>query len=153
MKKIIKSILVLSIFTFIATSCSDENEVVVFKAPVISNLEVGAGEHEEGDKGKHDHEEGVGHIGEDLHIEADIVAEGKIASITVEIHNEKTGKDVVEKTFTGEFVGLKNTKFHKHVDIPATTVEGDYHFHLKVVDQQGQSTEKEMDIKLEKEDE
>lgn len=145
MKNLIKSVLVLSIFTFVLASCS-EDEPVVYAKPVISNLVVGGTHNTDGTV------TGAGTVtaGQDLHIEAEIVADGKIAYIEIEVHNEAAGTEVVTMKYTEGFVRLKNSEFHKHVDIPAATAAGQYHFHIKVVDQQGQSTEKEAELTINK---
>jgi hypothetical protein len=102
----------------------------------------------------------TGFAGGELHIEADIVAEGKIDKITIEIHpkgeHEKSlsmtlgdGEWEVDTTYT-EFSGLKNTTFHKHIDIPEYADTGHYHFHFIVTDMEGQQTtiEEELEIQL-----
>ena len=121
------------------TSCDkdeDKEEQTVLAAPTISNLEVGIDDSHEA------------HIGHDLHLEADIVAEGKIDVIEVELHAED-GDDEVHVVYT-EFAGLKNTTFHEHVELSDTTMaEGDYHMHFIVKDQQGKTTEVDADVHLE----
>ena len=122
------------------TSCEkDDEEETVMSAPTISNLEVGHENNKEA------------HIGHDLHVEADIVAEGKIDVIEVELHAEDGGTDEIHVVFT-EFAGLKNTNFHEHVEIPDTVAAGEYHFHLMVKDQQGKSTEVDADVMIEEGD-
>jgi hypothetical protein len=80
-------------------------------------------------------------LGSDLHIEAEVVAEGKIQTIQIEIHAEggDKGSWIFDSVYT-EFAGLKNTTFHKHVDLPLDTDPGHYHFHFIVTDQEGQQT-------------
>lgn len=136
MKNLIKSVLILSIFTFVLTSCSED--APVYAKPVIKSLVVGGVHNADGTVTG----QGTVTAGQDLHIEAEIAAEGKIEYIMVEVHDETAGTEVVEMKYTDD-KGLKNTEFHKHIDIPATTAAGEYHFHIKVVDQQGQSIEKE----------
>ncbi len=113
------------------SSCQKDPE-----APVITGLEVGIGNSL------------VGRIGSDLHIDAEIVAEGKIDKIKVEIHPESGSGEDIEVEFTDD-AGKKNTDFHEHIDIPASTTPGDYHFHLKVYDKQGNMSSAEADITLE----
>jgi hypothetical protein len=117
----------------VITSCNKDE---TFLKPVISNTEIGVGNSL------------VGYIGNDLHMQAEIVAEGKIDKISVEIHKEDGTGDHIEAEYT-DYSGQKNATFHKHIDIPATTVAGDYHFHLTVTDQEGQSTTFETDITIE----
>lgn len=99
------------------------------------------------------------YAGSDLHIEAEIVAEGTIESVTIEIHpeGEHEEKSVsiamhedeweVDTTFT-EFSGLKNTTFHKHFDIPEYADTGHYHFHFVVTDMEGQQTTLEEELEI-----
>lgn len=100
----------------------------------------------------------VGYIGKDLHVEAEIVAQGKIEKITIEIHPEgeehhseaeEHDDDELKVVYT-EFKGLKNATFHKHVDIPESLEPGDYHFHFEVVDMEGNQTLVEEELKIEK---
>lgn len=95
----------------------------------------------------------VAYVGTDLHVEAEIVAQGKIDKVTIEIHPEGEHADAhdeeIEMVYT-EFKGLKNATFHKHIDIPANTEVGDYHFHLEVVDMEGQQTVAEAELKVKK---
>ena len=121
------------------TSC--EKDEVAAK-PVIDLTELGY----ENDK--------IGYLGSDLHIEADIVAEGTIDNIAIVIHpegeHEPGGHDnewEVDMTFT-KFSGLKNTTFHEHVDIPVTAEAGDYHFHFIVTDMEGQQTSVEEELEV-----
>lgn len=89
--------------------------------------------------------------GNNLHLEAEIVAEGLIAEITVEIHQEEGGDFEIKETFgaDSEYSGLKNTKFHEHIDIPADAPAGEYHLHLTVKDREGQTTTKESKLFIE----
>ena len=115
------------------TSCEKDDEV---PKPVINIWELGLGDSH------------VAWIGADLHIEAEIEAEGRIDVITVEIHQEEGSSDEIEATFD-EYAGLKNTTFHKHVDIPAETTAGTYHVHITVTDQEGNQTTVEDEIEIE----
>ena len=104
----------------------------------------------------------IAYVGADLHMEAEIVAEGIIDKIHVEIHPEgdhdkkgvrsvlHEGEWEVDTTYT-EFSGLKNTTFHEHIDIPMDAEPGDYHFHFEVTDMEGYQTvyeEEELEIKI-----
>ncbi len=107
----------------------------------------------------------IGYAGSDLHIEAEIIAEGKIDKVTIEIHPEgehegeyehkrehkHEGEWEVDTTFTG-FSGLKNTTFHKHIDIPVHTEAGHYHFHFIVTDMEGQQTTAEEELEIQQPD-
>lgn len=105
-------------------------------APKITLTEVG---HENSGKAEQ---------GDDLHLEADIVAEGLIKSIHVEIHREN-GSYEIEKSYTeGKYVGVKNTEFHEHINIPADAPLGEYHLHLTVTDNEGQTATAEAHVEV-----
>lgn len=137
---------ILAIFTMaliVFVSCSDDDD---FPSPIISDMEIG-----------HDNSK-VGYRGQDLHIDAEIVAEGRIDRIVLEIHYEgehqnlKSGQDEVHEwefahTWT-EFSGQKNATFHKDIDIPSDAELGYYHFHFKVIDMQGKVTDFETEFEV-----
>ncbi len=127
------------------TSCNKDDEPA---KPQINNLELGS------------QDSRLAILGSDLHVEAEIIAEGKISTVQVLIHTESEGEDEksamvtldegnweFDSTYT-EFSGLKNTTFHKHIDIPVTADTGVYHFHLIVTDMEGYQTmiEEELEI-------
>ena len=86
--------------------------------------------------------------GDDMHLEADILAEGLIKRIDVEIHQED-GSFEIEKSYTeGKYVGVKNVEFHEHIDIPADAPLGEYHLHFTVTDQKGQTTVAETHVEV-----
>lgn len=123
-------------------SCEKDNAA----RPVITILELG-----EGDTHGNDH---TAKIGGELHIEADIVAEGKIDKIQVRIHPEGEHDAAVtvqewelDTTYT-KFSGLKNTIFHEHLDIANTAIAGDYHFDFTVTDQEGNQSSAEAELKI-----
>lgn len=98
------------------------------------------------------------YAGSDLHIEAEIVAEGKIDKVTIEIHPEgehakgtsatlREGIWEVDTTYT-KFSGLKNTTFHEHIDIPVCAEPGHYHFHFTVTDMEGNQTTVEEELEI-----
>lgn len=104
----------------------------------------------------------IGYAGTDLHIEADIVAEGTIDKVSIEIHpegeHEKSTSEIldegeweVDTTYT-KFSGLKNTTFHEHLDIPVYADTGHYHFHITVTDMDGQQTTVEEEIEIQQPD-
>lgn len=131
------------------TSCEENDEKV--PKPEINLTELGY----ENSK--------TGYLGSDLHIEAEVVAEGKMEEVTIEIHpkgqhEEKNalaalheGEWEVDTTFT-QFSGLKNTTFHKHIDIPVHADTGHYHFHFIVTDREGQQTTFEEELKIQQPD-
>jgi len=128
------ALFLLVVATPLFTSCEDDEDN--FEKPVISELELGLDDSH------------LAYIGGDLHIEAEIVAEAKISTITVEIHQEEGSSDEIEVVYD-EFEGLKNTTFHKHVDIPETMIAGEYHCHIIVTDMEGNQTTVEDEIDLE----
>lgn len=97
-------------------------------------------------------------IGTDLHLEAEILAEGKIQHIILEIHPEGTHEDhlsvtsgttwEVDTIYTGKYSGVKNTSFHEHLDIPATADTGSYHVHFIVTDMEGNQVSLEQELQL-----
>jgi hypothetical protein len=138
MKTTIKTMAVIFAATSMVFFNSCKKEETPAK-PVINILELG-----EGDGHGNDH---TAVIGGDLHIEAEIVAEGTIHTVQMEIHPEGNATWEFEITYT-EFSGLKNATLHKHIDIPLTAEPGDYHFHLIVTDMNGNQTRAESEIQL-----
>jgi hypothetical protein len=120
------------------SSCKDDEETAVTPetaAPTISEVEIGEGNSMECEPGG------------DLHMDAEIVAEGKIDKITVDLHPESGEGDDIEAEYT-EYSGLLNADFHQDLEIPSTTEHGDYHFHMTVTDQAGKSTSIEADVHI-----
>jgi len=117
------------------TSCENDNDTS--QKPTIGEIELGIGNSH------------TAYIGADLHIETEIVAEGLINTIVVEIHAEDGSDHEIEAIYDYSDQILKNTTFHKHVDIPAEFPTGEYHFHLTVTDKEGHSTSVEEDLELE----
>ena len=76
MKNILKTLPLLFILASASLLTSCEDDVSIAK-PVIDLLELGLNDSH------------MAYIGGDLHIEAEIVAEGKISTIEVEIHQEE----------------------------------------------------------------
>ena len=123
------------------TSCGDDDDDDLPAKPVITLTEVGH------DNSKH------AHPGHDLHLEAYVVAEGLIKSINIEIHQENGGTMKIEKAYTdGKYIGVRNTEFHEHIDIPENAPLGEYHLHFVVTDNSGQQTVAESDIELVEDD-
>ncbi len=133
--KHIKFVFALLLFAATITACKKDKEIAP-NAPEISGFELGTSNSK------------TANPGSDLHIEAQIVAQGTIASVELEIHPESGTGWNVKTTFTEGFTGLKNAEFHKHIDVPADAALGDYHFHLKVKDQNGQETAIESELKV-----
>ena len=131
------------------TSCDKEEEIA---KPEITSIEYGSS-HENSD----DH---IAILGDDMHIEAAIYAEGKVDYITVEIHPEGEEEEEEEEhegwefdsTYTEGFNGVKNPTFHKHIEISASADTGEYHFHFIVVDMEGNQVIYEGDIEIQQPD-
>lgn len=139
MKKYISKIALFTVFaSAVLTSCSDDDNNVAAPAQLdVTLTEVGHG-------GTPPH----AHAGEDLHLEAEILAKAKIASVSVEIHSE-TDASAPEITATyADYNGLINATFHKHVDIPATQPAGIYHLHLTVTDLDGNTKTAESELEI-----
>ncbi len=122
-------------------SCDKKEEVA---KPVITIQELG-----KGDSHGNDH---IAIIGSDLHIEVDVVAEGKIDKIQVRIHpegeNHEEGEHEeweIDTTYT-KFSGMKNTTFHEHLDIAYEAEAGEYHFDFVVTDMEGNQSSAEADL-------
>ena len=122
------AVLLLSLCMFTFSACDDNEEDKNVGKPVVALNEVG----EENSK--------TAIAGSDLHLEGEITAENRIKRIDIEIHQEEGGEFRVEKSFTeGKYIGVKNTTFHEHIDIPAEAPAGAYHLHFTVTDQLGQT--------------
>lgn len=133
MKNIILTIAAVAALAFLSVSCKKDNTPA---KPIVTFTEVGH------DNSKH------AMRGDDMHLEAEIVAEGLIKRIDVEIHKENGGFEI-EKSFTeGKYIGVKNTEFHEHIDIPADAPLGEYHLHFTVTDQAGQTVTAEEHIEV-----
>ncbi|MBK9291883.1 MAG: DUF4625 domain-containing protein [Bacteroidetes bacterium] len=141
MNKIISKgivVIILALFTF--TACNKDDQ-----KPSIKNLEIGY--------------DNSGQVvaGEELHLEAEILAPEKIERVELEIHKEGGHKSLrlvfgagewhLEKVYD-KFKGLKDTDFHEHVDVPADAPAGDYHLHLSVIDQKGNKAEAEGELRV-----
>ena len=121
------------VLAFVSVSCKKDAPVA---KPQITLTEVG---HENSLKAMR---------GDDMHLEADILAEGLISRIDVEIHQEG-GSFEIEKTYTdGKYIGVKNVEFHEHIDIPADAPLGEYHLHFTVADREGQTSQVEAHIQV-----
>jgi hypothetical protein len=114
--------------------------------PVITILELGEGDSHGNDR--------TAKIGGDLHMEIEVVAEGRIDKIQVRIHPEGEHHDEgehggweVDTTYT-KFSGLKNTIFHEHVEIDAAAEPGEYHFDFIVTDMEGNQSSAEADLQI-----
>ena len=140
MKKNIFMSLMMALITMVTlsfTSCDNDDDDVLPAKPSITLTEVGH------DNGKH------AHPGHDLHLEADLLAEGLIQRIDIEIHQEGGANKIVEQSYTtGKYIDVRNAEFHEHIDIPADAPLGEYHLHFTVTDKHGQQTTVEDHIEL-----
>lgn len=137
-KLFLGAMLLLSANVLFFSSCEDDNDKPL--APTVKITELGSGHDNPNDK--------IAYVGSDAHIEAEITAEGLIESITVEVHQED-GDYEFEKVYTdSKYVGVKNATFHEHLDIPSDAPEGEYHLHLVVRDQEGQTATAESELTI-----
>lgn len=136
----LKHAFLLSLVGLVLFSCQDDDDIE-FDAPTISNFEFGEG-------GTHS-TEGSAYRGSDLHMEALILAEATVASITVSIHGHdlEVGEGETEWDFSQSYTDdkylVKNPTFHEHIDIPASAPAGEYHVVLEVTDSEGKTSEVE----------
>lgn len=141
MKKSIFSaaMLLLSIFTTMCfTACGSDDDNSIVAKPVISDIEVGS-DHDDSNNRK-------AVRGHDMHLEAAILAEGLTKRIDIEMHQEEGATYEIEKSYTtGKYIGVRNTMFHEHIDIPEDAPLGAYHLHFTVTDQLGQQTTVEVE--------
>ncbi len=125
------------------TSCKKDDET---KKPEITIHELG-----EGDSHGNDH---TAIIGGELHMDIDIIAEGKINIVQVRIHPEgehhKTNVNQeweLDTTYT-KYAGLKNTTFHEHAKIDSLAEAGEYHFDFIVTDMEGNQSSVEAELQI-----
>jgi hypothetical protein len=97
--------------------------------------------------------------GSELHIDAEIVAPNGIDIIVIDIHfeddhlksttiAENEHEEWVVNISYDKFRGLKNTKVHEDMHVPANAEPGRYHFSLKVIDMEGYTAEVEEYIEV-----
>ena len=132
MKKIVflAATVLFCIFSLVLSSCdsNDDPQPSVAK-PVAALAEVGEENSKEATAGK------------DLHLEGDLEAEGLIARIDVTIATADGKTTIVQQSYTdGKYIGVRNTTFHEHLDIPANAAAGAYKVTLVVTDKLGQSS-------------
>ena len=132
MKKIIfiAASVLFCVFSLVLSSCSDDDDAKQSVAkPVVALAEVG----------KENSKEAI--AGKDLHLEGDLVADGLIARIDVTIATKDGNKTIVKQSYTeGKYIGVRNTTFHEHLDIPTDAAPGAYTVTFVVTDKLGQST-------------
>lgn len=122
----------------IVSSCSEDDEPAP-PAPTVSELEIGSGNN------------GIGVIGRDFHLNAEVEAGDKIEYVQIKIVQRADQEYAAEWSFElswEEFKGAKNATVHKHFDIPEDAVEGFYDFILIVNDENGSSYEETFDFEI-----
>lgn len=135
-KLLLGAMLLLSANALFFSSCEDDNDKP--SAPTVTITELGSGHDNPNDK--------IAYAGSDAHIEAEITAEGLIRDITVEVHQED-GNFKFNKVYTdAKYAGVKNATFHEHLVIASEAPEGEYHLHLVVTDQHGQTAMAESEL-------
>ncbi|MBR9853201.1 MAG: DUF4625 domain-containing protein [Algicola sp.] len=147
MKSMLKSLAIIAFLGVALQSCSsDDDGTDAVAAPVISNFEFGEGSAHSTDQ--------VAYKGSDLHLEAEINAEGIVQSISIDIHSDEVeaGEGEIdwdyEQTWTDADYLVINPTFHEHIDIPTNIPAGEYHIELIVTDALGNSTEIEGHIQI-----
>jgi len=141
-KKVFLIAIILGVTMFF-TACDDDNEIAI---PEVTIMELGVGASHGNDH--------TAIVGSDLHIEAEIVAEGTIDLVQVLIHPEGEHKSAMDEdeweldtTYT-KFSGLKNTTFHEHVEIDISAEPGEYHFDMIVTDMEGNQSSAEAELEI-----
>jgi hypothetical protein len=139
-------LILVTIFTILSVlnSCKKEAEIA---APSITLEELGYQNTK------------VAFRGNDLHIDAYLLAEGKIANVNIDLHpegthsaNKATAPSPIrwefDSVYTGKYYGIKNADFHEHIEIPMSADTGHYHFHFSVTDLEGNRTSIEEEIQI-----
>lgn len=147
MKTNFKSLAIVAFLGLVLHSCSSDDDGATNVAPpVITNFEFGEGsEHST---------EPYAYKGSDLHLEAEINAEGIVSSISIDIHADdvEVGEGEVEwhyeLTWTDANYLVINPTLHEHIDIPSNIPAGEYHIVLTVTDELGNSTEVEGHLEI-----
>lgn len=131
-----------AVFLFVATftACrKDSQPDPELAKPTIDNIEIGLGNNQ------------IGVIGEDFHLNAEILAGDKIENVQVKIL-PRTGETYTkpwEFAITwDQYKDAKNATVHKHFDIPVDAVGGTYDFLIIVNDQNGTTLEERREIRI-----
>jgi len=117
-------------------SCK-KDEAPVMESPAVIIKEIGANNSK------------VAYTGNDLHLDAEIIASRKIAGIKLQITLAETtyGWDFL-KTYTTPYAGLKNADFHEHIDVPENARAGTYTLLIIVTDELGEKTQSKIDFQV-----
>jgi len=136
MKKYISKIGIFTLLTsaLFLTSCNNDDDAT--DTITIEITEIGS------------NNSGVVTAGNDLHIEANIIATAKIATVEIEIHHETDASAPEINVIYTQYAGQINADFHKHIDIPADQPAGEYHIHIKVTDEKGNTRTAEADVEI-----
>ena len=134
-KNIFKYIIMAVVSVNLLFACNDDNKEDSY--PVINLTEVG---HDNSFTAKQ---------GDDLHLEAEITAENLIKVIDINIFASNNTNAVIHEFFTqGKYIGVKNTEFHEHIDIPSDIPLGKYRLQFSVTDMKGHNSVKEVEINI-----
>lgn len=142
MKYIVRSLVGVLASAVLFTACK-KDESPSLPIPAIENIEIGLGNNE------------IGVIGQDFHLNADVVAGDKIENVQVKIvqrSGETYSKAWQHEVTWDEYKGARNANVHKHFDVPVDAPEGKYDFYIIVNDQNGTKLEERRNITLYKEE-
>ncbi|CDF80362.1 conserved hypothetical protein [Formosa agariphila KMM 3901] len=138
--KIKNYVYILPILLVFLTSCNnDDDEVIILETPTISEVEVGLYNNE------------LGVVGEDFHLNAEILAGDLIDIVKVNIEqksNETYAEEWSYEITWDKYQGLKNATMHQHFDIPAEAPKGKYDFIITITDQNGTYLEEIRQVEL-----
>jgi len=127
----LKQILLLLLFAGFFTACNDDDKPAP-AWPTAENIEIGYANNKQAIRGR------------DFHLNADVIAGDKIASVMVKILQKPSATysaDWKMEMAWEEFKGVRNTNVHKHFTIPAGAPEGTYDFLFIVDDENGTKLE------------
>ncbi|MDO4224818.1 MAG: DUF4625 domain-containing protein [Bergeyella zoohelcum] len=132
--------LVLGLFASLAIISCNRNEeemAMTTTPPTITNIEIG----EENTR--------KAHPGDELHIEAEVKAEGMIKSLELQITPKKSGSGWVIVERFADAVGKQDYDIHQHYDIPVNAKVGEYDVIITITDLKGQKTTYEAVLTIE----
>lgn len=131
--------MLLSVFAFGLSSCDNDDDKPDYDDDIIATLSEVS---EENSK--------IAFAGKDLHLEGNLYAEDLIGRIDLKIESQDGKTNVLSKSWTdGKYIGVRNTNFHEHVDIPANTAEGNYKLTFTVTDRDGDWSVFNSDLRIE----
>lgn len=128
------TVALLSVFTLGFTACGDDDDDMQ-PAPSITLHEANI---EEGDE---------------LCVQADIVAKGRTAAILLTVTSQSGAVKVTQPVTDSKYIGVLNIDgFHKHIDIAGKNVAVGDKLTMTVTDAQGLTSTAQMDITEEEDD-